>query len=276
MKRLYGVVAFMLGIATSAAFGQVPVQVIEEIRFNSNNTEDGLQRITFGFGAQYTDSVDFDMGEYILPPFFPPDGFFVFLSVPDNRGAEDFAVKDIRGIPDSVKSGAVNNFALSYSMLLKRGIGQNITISFPRTLVSGIDSVNVLSPQAGSNFSHTFTREGGQVTINPFITRLIMTVYYNYDRAASAPVENRERSGLALAPNQVRPGQMMSLVGEVPAGARLVVSDLYGTSVWQMNLGEARQGMQLAVPALPTGMYVARLLGADGSMVHQERFTVAR
>ncbi len=277
MKRWYGVAALMLAMAAPAARAQMTVQSIEEIRFSSDNSADGVQRLGFGFGSEYSDSMDFDMGEQIIPPFFPPDGFFVFLTVPDNMGSEDFAVKDIRGVPDSVQSGVANNFSLVYNMRVKRGTGQQVTISFPVQLRAGIDSINVTTPQAGANFSHTFMREGGQVTINPLITRIRMTVYYNYNRVASAPLADRgESREIALYPNQLRPGGTLNLAGELPAGARLVIADISGSVVAEENFSEARQGAQVTVPSLPAGMYVVRLLGAGGEMLRHGRFTVAR
>jgi len=275
MKRLYGVAALLLALLVTQVRAQVTV--IEEMRFNSNNSEDGVQKITFGFGEEYTDGADLDMGEQIYPPFFPPDGFFVFLTIPDDHGSEDFAVADIRGVPDSVKAGTTQDFALVYNMRLKRGIGQQVTISFPFKLRWGIDSINIVSPQAGANLNHTFTREGGQVTIHDLITSLRMTVYFNYDRAATVSDDRRGvASELTAIPNPVRAGEPMLLAGPVPSGGHVSVSDVYGATVWEQTFTEAMAFPRLSVPVLPAGVYMMRLTGAAGDVLGQGRFVVAR
>lgn len=275
MRRLYMMVALAVACMATQAHGQV--QVIEEMRLSSNSTEDQTRKLTFGFSPQYSDSADIAMGEQIYPPFFPPDGFFAYFALPDRFGSEDFLVTDIRGVPDSVKSGVENEFSMVHTIRLKRGIGQRITVSFPFRLRGGIDSINIMSPQGGSNLNHTFTREGGQVTINDLITTLRMTVYFNYDRAASVPLDNRgESRELAIIPNLLRPGQGLDITGDMPAGTRLNATDIYGATVWEENLREAGAEQRFTVPGLPAGVYVMRLIGSEGEMLRHGRFVVVR
>lgn len=276
MRRLYMVMALALACTATQAHGQV--QVVEEVRFSSNSQEDETRRLTFGFSPEYSDSADLSKGEQIYPPFFPPDGFYAYLALPDRFGSEDFLLSDIRGVPDSVESGAENEFSMKYTIRLKRGIGQQVTVSFPFKLRGGIDSINVSSPQGGGTIlNHTIMREGGQVTIHDLITTVVLTVYFNYDRAASVPPEYRgESRELALSPNLVRPGQGLEITGRMPAGARLSAVDMYGSTVWEENLPEAGTERRLTVPGIPAGVYVMRLVGGDGQILRHGRFVVVR
>lgn len=276
MRRLYMVMALALACMAAQAHGQV--QVIEEVRFSSNSTEDETRKLIFGFSPEYSDSADLAKGEQIYPPFFPPDGFFAYLALPDRLGSEDFLLSDIRGVPDSVKSGVKNEFSLRYTIRLKRGIGQQITVSFPFRLRGGIDSINVSSPQGGGSvLNHTIMRQGGQVTIHDLITTVVLTVYFNYDRAASAPLDYRgESREVAIVPNLVHPGQVLEIMGELPAGAGLSATDIYGSTVWEENLREAGTGRRFTVPALPAGVYMMRLMGSEGEILRHGRFVVVR
>jgi hypothetical protein len=142
--------------------------------------------------------------------------------------------------------------------------------------VRGIDSVRFESIQAGANFSHTFTEEGGQVKIpNNFITSLRMIVFYNYERVLSVPsVVAGEQDRLRLYPNPVRSGRSVKLDGTLPSGGRLVVSDLYGSIVHTQELREAGTGADLALPSLPAGAYTLQVLGDDGDAMRQGRLVV--
>ena len=276
MKLLYGLAA--LAMMTSGALAQNPVHVLENVQLSSNSVEDEVRTLTFGFGAEYTDTADFAQGEQILPPFFPPEGFFAFFGIRDGRGSEDFGPKDVRGIPDSVTQRGLDYFSLEYIIRLSRGFGQEITITFPFRLVRGIDSVRFESIQAGANFSHTFTEEAGagQVKIpNNLITSLRMIVFYNYERVLSVPaVADARDEGLRLYPNPVRSGRSVRLEGALSAGGHLVVSDLYGSIVHTGELREGGAGMNLSLPALPSGAYTVQVRGEGGEVVRQGRLVV--
>jgi hypothetical protein len=176
-----------------------------------------------------------------------------------------------------VAAGALEHFSQQWNIYLKRGSGQDITISFQFPLMRGIDSVNFQSIQAGANFNHTFT-DRGQVKIpNSLITSLRMTVYYNYERALSVPVASRNRgpAALSLYPNPARTAHSVTLAGELPAGSRVELVDIYGSVVENLPLEEARENASIALPNLPAGTYMVRVLDRASSVIQQGGLVVA-
>lgn len=275
MKCFYGVAALMMA-ASAGAMAQGNVQVIENVVFSSNSVEDPVRVLTFGFGSEYGDTVDFNKGEQILPPFFPPEGLFAFFGIKDKTGSEDFGTKDVRAIPDSVKNGTVDSFSQQWLIRLKRGVGQDVSISFTNKPSYGIDSINFQSTQAGANFSYTFTDRGQVLIPNSLITSLKMTVYYNYPRVLSVPYVAREEGPAALRffPNPARAGRSLTLAGTTPAGGTVEVIDIYGSIVERQAMAEARQNAQITLPKLPAGAYMLRVLDGSDGVVSQGRLVV--
>lgn len=275
MKCFYVLVGLMM-IAAGSAMAQGQVQVIENVLFSSNSVEDPVRSLTFGFGAEYTDSVDFANGEQILPPFFPPEGLFAYFAIKDKRGGEDFGTKDVRGIPDSVKGGTIDHFSQEWLIRLKRGVGQELSIAFQFPLLRGLDSVNFQAVQAGANFNHTFTTRGTVKIPNNLITSLKMTAYYNYDRALSVPLAPREEgpAGVQLYPNPVRSGRSVTLAATIPSGSHVEVSNVYGSVVESRSLGDGDENPQITLPALPAGAYMVRVLDRGERVIGQGRLMI--
>jgi hypothetical protein len=256
---------------------QGTVQAVDNVIFSSNSVEDPTRQLTYGFGSDYSDTVDFNKGEQILPPFFPPEGFFAFFGIKDKTGSEDFGTKDVRGVPDSVRNGTADNFSLQWTIRLKRGTGQDISISLQFPLLHGVDSVNFQSTQAGANFNYTFTDRGQVLIPNSLITALKMTAYYNYPRVLSVPNTPREQGPAALRfyPNPARSGRDVMLAGTTPAGSRVEVIDVYGSVVERQGLGEARSNAAITLPRLPAGAYMLRVVGASNDVISQGRMVVS-
>jgi len=273
MKRFYVLAGLMMMVAGNA---MAQVQVVENVLFSSNSVEDPVRSLAFGYGSDYTDSVDFSKGEQILPPFFPPEGLFAYFAIKDKRGGEDFGTKDVRAIPDSVKGGTIDHFTLEWLIRLKRGVGQELSISFQFPLLRGIDSVNFQSVQAGANFNHTFTERGTVKIPNNLITALKMTAYYNHERVLSVPLAARETgpAGVQLYPNPARSGRSVTLAANVPSGSYIEVSDVYGSIVESRSLLDGDENPQITLPALPAGAYMVRVLDRGEKVIGQGRLMI--
>ncbi|MBS1910765.1 MAG: hypothetical protein JST22_02145 [Bacteroidetes bacterium] len=276
IRQALSTVAVMV-LAIAPAIAQPKVQVIDGIQFKTDVEADGTQSLTFGFGSDYTDSTDFDKGEQILPPFFPPDGFYTYFGIKDATGGEDFGTKDIRGVPDSVKSDTVNYFSQQYIIHIQRYAGQNVSIVYPFPPLRGIDSLVFESTQAGADFHTTFTDRGSVLIPNPNIRTLRMTVYYNYNRAAAVPVTRADAPAqLAIAPNPLRSGSELHLAGAFPAGSRVMVHDQFGSLVSQSDLAEGSDGVRVSMAGLPSGAYNVRVLGQGNEVIGQGRVLLVR
>ncbi len=272
MKALVISIAAMV-VAGSLAYAQGKVEVTDNIVFTTNDATDGSQSLAYGFGTDYTDSTDFAKGEQIIPPFFPPDGFYVFFAKSDGHGSEDFYVRDIRGVPDSVKNNGVQHFSQMYLIRIQRYRGQNVTISLPFPLLRGIDSLVFESTQAGANFRAVFTERGSVLIPNEFIRTLRFTAYYNYERAAAVPGTPTPGVGtLAAVPNPVRAGSMLRLQGAMPANARIAISDLHGSIVRSMVVAEPQTQASVELAGLAAGLYMARIVDPSGAVIGQTQF----
>lgn len=238
------------------------VQVMDNVIFKSNDPSDGVQTLAFGFGTEYTDSTDFDKGEQIIPPFFPPDGFYVFFAIKDRFGSEDFAVRDIRGVPDSVKSGVAKMFSKTHLLRIQRFRGQNVSINFDFPFLRGMDSVVFESTQAGANFAHTFTGRESVVIPSEFIRTLRMTAYYNFERAADVVTYSAAARRFNVSPNPARSGGSVTLRGTINAGSRVLVCDMRGALVQKVNIDETVEELQIDTHGLPAGTYLMRVVEA--------------
>ncbi len=102
MKQVLLYVPAVLLLAFVAARAQGTVEVRDDVVFSTNDATEKQQKLSFGFGTEYTDSTDFNKGEMILPPFFPTDGFLVCFGVKEQFGSEDLGTIEMRGVPDWV------------------------------------------------------------------------------------------------------------------------------------------------------------------------------
>lgn len=261
------------------ALAQTPVRSIDSLRVRTDSPDDPTlpRQLVFGYGTDYTDSVDDQngKGEFFLP-FGPPSGFYATLEGKGYQGETGIGYKDVRGLPDSVGTGKADTFSLVYTIKLQQGVGTPI-ISAPTPLAQGIDSIHLFSTQPGSNFTHTFTRQGGEVKL-PFkqITTVRMVVYYSYQRTLSVPMVAEGPARFGVAPNPARSGEPIRLRGEIPAGSRLVVSDMRGATAYSGRVEESTSGTELALPELAPGAYMIRVIGRSGGIVGEGRFVSVR
>jgi hypothetical protein len=272
-----------LVLTSATAMGQGTVLVIDSVSVRTDDARDnsgGLPYLKFGFGTDYTDGPDTadGKGEFPFPFIGGPGGFAAAMAVVDFQGDPGYDYKDIRGVPDSVtKVNGANYFSLTYTIRIQPGIG-NPVVTTSGALSRGIDSIVVQSTQPGANFRHLFLPDGGTVNVGRReITDLELIVYYNYNRAAAAPVAVREIDlpTLALYPNPVGSNGLLQSSYTVPAGARLVMSDLLGETVITSDISE--QGtLRVAVPNLHSGLYLVRLLSADGSLLRRGSVVIDR
>jgi hypothetical protein len=278
MNYFYMLMGAVLLIA-APAWGQTPVRSIDSIRVRTDSPEDPTlpRQLVFGYGTDYTDSVDDQngKGEFFLP-FGPPSGFYATLEGKGYQGETGIGYKDVRGLPDSVGTGKADTFSLVYTIKLQQGVGTPI-IAARTPLAGGIDSIHLYSTQPGSNFDHTFTREGGEVKL-PFkqITTVRMVVYFSYERTLSVPMVADAPLLFGVAPNPARAGEPIRLRGEIPAGSRVVVSDMRGAVTHSMRVDEATSGAELALPGLVPGAYMIRVIGRSGVVVGEGWFVSVR
>lgn len=274
MKQVLLYVPAVLLLAFVAARAQGTVEVRDDVVFSTNDVTEKQQKLSFGFGTDFTDTTDFDKGEMILPPFFPPDGFFVYFGVKDKFGSEDFATIDIRGVPDSVKAGR-QFFSQNYLIRIQRYRGQDVSITFPFPMRRGVDSAVFESTQPGANFRGVFTDRGTIKIPNSLITTLKMTVFYNYDRAAAVPLADAAgASGMRLMPNPARTGMTVVSGEGIPADARLIVTNVRGQIVHDKAARRAGPGGAIDLHGFAPGLYFVRVLGADGAVLAADRLIV--
>lgn len=274
MKQVLLYVPAVLLLAFVAARAQGTVEVRDDVVFSTNDVTEKQQKLSFGFGTDYTDTTDFNKGEMILPPFFPPDGFFVYFGVKDKFGSEDFATIDIRGVPDSVKAGR-QFFSQNYLLRIQRHRGQDVSITFPFPMRRGVDSVVFESTQPGANFRGVFTDRGTIKIPNSLITTLKMTAFYNYDRAAAVPLAHAAgTSGMRLVPNPARIGMMVTAGEGIPANAHLMVTDVRGQIVRDEVARHVGAGVAVDLRGFAPGLYFVRVLGNDGAVLATDRLLV--
>ncbi len=276
MKQFY-ILAGIAALAAAPMAAQTTVRSIDSIKVRTDNPQDQPlpRQLSFGYATDYTDSVDDQdgKGEFFIPFAGPPSDFYAIL---EGRGYQNelaYGYRDVRGFPDSVGTvGASDTFSLVYTIKLQQGLGTPI-ISTSRPLAPGMDSIHLFSTQPGANFSHTFTHEGGEVKLNrKEIATVRMVVYYSYERTLSVPVVADGPKRFGVSPNPLRSGGRIDLRGEIPSGSRVMVSDMRGMLAHEERVDEGGQGLQLALPALPPGAYMIRVVGRGGDVVGEGRF----
>jgi hypothetical protein len=281
MKRLL-LVAIGLIALTGAVRAQSSIGLIDSVFFHTEqpyNVDRPIYR-TFGFGFEYTDSIDYRLGSDRREreiPAMPPSTFFVLFDAQDQTAWID---RDIRGIPDSIASGSTT-FSLRYHFDLQRAQGEDVTIVVPRTLRRGIDSINfrdIIGGTGGVIFNETITSGPDSVTIpNSALTQIAMIVYYDMNDLTSGisePIAERGVPSLRLAPNPTT-GELR-IVASLHAGARLVVSDLRGGVVRNERIAESTSDHRLSFDGVADGLYFVRLVASDGAIIGENRVLVAR
>lgn len=260
-------VKLILCTAMLVLAGSVPAlaqrDVIESVVVRSDNTNDPVRSIEFGYSPSYTDGMDcFSHNECEIPAV-PPSFWAMFIDQHEGFGLN----KDIRGVPDSVASGAATKFTLQFELDITRDNSPSVYIAFPDAMTPGIDSVVFIDKIThGTAFHHAFTEGNTQVLI-PFgdaIRAVLMTVYYDRRTArAPMPVLAERRSEPLLSPNPASRGSALALRTPMPEATHFEIFNLLGENV----------GSALQAPQTP-GLYLVRLLGRHDELLATEKLVV--
>jgi hypothetical protein len=281
MKRLL-LVALGIIALSSAASAQQTLGLIDSVLIHTEQpyTVDRPFWRVFGFGFEYTDSIDYRLGSDRREreiPAMPPSTFFVLFDAQDQTAWID---RDVRGVPDSLATGSTR-FALRYVMDIQRAQGEDVTIVVPRALRRGIDSINfrdLIGGTGGVIFNETITSGPDSVTIpNTALTKIGMIVYYDVDDLTSGIreiVAERETPRLRLAPNPAR--DRVTIDAALATGTRVVVTDMRGVTLLDERIAESTGHHQLALEELSDGLYFIRAIAPDGATVADNRLIVGR
>lgn len=280
MKRLLLVALGALGLAATA-HAQANLSFVDSILVHSDapaTVDRPLYRV-FGFSAGYTDTIDFQLpvNREREVPAFPPASFYALF---DAQNTPAWIDRDIRGVPDSVASLAASRFSLRYVFDVQRATGQVVTFVMPRALPTGIDSINfrdVIGGTGGLVFNETITAGPDSVAIpNNALTKVAMIVYYNASVIPTGVDDETLPSiaGLRMAPNPAT--DQLAVTATLPAGARLLVSDIRGVLAIDDRVETATDRAMIAVDELEPGVYVVRAVAPDGSLLASDRFVIAR
>jgi hypothetical protein len=274
MKRFVLLGLLMIAL-TQLAMSQVGPRVVDTLYAYTESDEDPKVRLRFGIDPGYTDSLDNEGPEFEIPAI--PPAFYGWFNYPAQPSNVLYLLNaDIRGIPDSVADGTSRRFSLDYYLRLSRGaaVGHTLTVGFIRHLTTYIDSVNITDVITGQVVNHTFQEQGGLFDItNDGIDALHMRVYFNLD-IAGVLADAAERSidrNLPIVPNPARSGEPVFVTEKLPAGARIVVTDMLGNSTELARTSEEQSNLHLDLPDLGSGMYMVRVVGATGEILRSGR-----
>ena len=274
--------ALLLTITCGIAQAQNNLRFVDSVRFSSAITTEPSYFLSYGLSPWNTDEIDELIPseedherERILPP---PNSFFVLFE----QGVQGpLHNKDLRAIPDSVRSMQSNAFLLTYHIFIQRVASEEVTISIPQGLRAGVDSIqfrDALSDSIPRIFSYTFKEGSGPVVIpNSFLNHIRMVVHYDASRIPRVTLnvrENRSLETLRLYPNPARSGQSIMLRSELPAGATLSVSDLMGSHIGERRIAEQGAAARLDLNGVPAGTYFVTVHGRNGELVARERIVV--
>lgn len=253
---------------------------IDTLYFRTENSADAPAKLRFGFSPDYTDTIDFKGPEFEIPGA-PPSFYGAFIyQPPDNGNNRPYINADIRGVPDSVLNGGVRRFEIHYVAEAFRNSaeGRLLVAEFARPLAPFIDSVRIVDAiTQGLVVDHTFTHPGGAYTIdNDAITRLTVIAYFNLDVAGVIADDNTgsDHAELQLGPNPLRAGERLRIGQTIPAGARVIVSDVRGAIVETANVVEETKGLAIDLPGVASGIYMVRVLTANGTSLNTGRVVV--
>lgn len=282
MKKLLLTAIGVLALATGASAQDRP-RLLDSIMIHSDashSVDRPLYRI-FGFGGEYTDTIDSRLPSTTREkelPGAPPASLFVMFDA-QHVSEPAWIDRDVRGIPDSVSAGRARKFSLRYVLEIQRGTGQVITIVMPHALPAGIDSINfrdLIGGTGGILFNETITAGPDSVTItNEGLTRIAMIVYYDgslVPTGVAEPLALRPTAELRLVPNPAT--DRVTLDAALPAGSRVLVSDLRGTTLIDERTDGASARRSLAVDGLAAGLYMVRAIGPDGAVIAHSRLIV--
>lgn len=271
MKYLLILIAIAtVSIVSECAAQVTPVEIVAAMLFYTENSLETPVELRFGFGSKYTDSADYGLGEFLVPGP-PPQSFYVVHTDQDigQNCMKDRSNWDIRGVPDSVASGSVRQFSLTYEYEMWRYIGQLISCHLSWGIQRGIDSVCVTDFYLSHIFSHTFINNNqvaDTASIPNGLGLIKMTAYYNIDHLRSAVRDAMNYSGteIRVVPNVVRVGERSRILGAIQPNMRAMLVDVSGKVVADFRR-VASEG--ITMPAVATGMYELVLMTPDGRLV---------
>ncbi len=285
MKRLILSTALLMVIMASVSSAQLALRVMDTLYARTEVNTDPPLRLRFGLDTAYTDGIDYKGPEFEIPAI-PPSFYGAFRyqrQTPPEQGGDSsmYLNADFRGVPDSVGNGTVRRFTMNYVFeVFRNGAdGRFLYLEFIRNLSRYIDSVNITDVVTnGLLLNHTFTKDGGQVLVNnDGLVLFRMVVYINLDLAA-VPTELADRgsrAGLRLWPNPLRVGQRLTISEAIPAGARVMLTDVRGNATEVFRAAEEREGLGLDLPALAPGLYMIRVIDPTGGVLRDGRVILA-
>lgn len=282
--RLQLLTALALLTLGSAATAQQTKRLLDSIMIHSDaayNVDRPIFRV-FGFGGEYTDTVDYRLPsatrERMIPG--PPPASLYAMFDAQHVAEPTWIDRDVRGVPDSVAAGTATNFSLRYILEIQRGTGSDITLVMPRALPRGIDSINfrdIIGGTGGFIFNETITAGPDSVLIpNEGLHTIAMIVYYDANNVSTSvplPIAGRA-ADLRLVPNPAL--DHVAIDTELPAGSRIVLSDVRGRAVMARSVLEASSREAIAVDGLVDGLYFVRAVAPDGAILAESRLVVRR
>lgn len=282
MKKLLLIALGVIATVAGASAQDRP-RLLDSIMIHSDapySVDRPLYRV-FGFGGEYTDTIDWRLPNGVREreiPGAPPASLYVMYDA-QHVTEPAWIDRDVRGIPDSVASGSARKFSLRYYLEIQRGVGQVITLVMPHALPAGIDSINfrdIIGGTGGILFNETITAGPDSVKItNEGLTRIAMIVYYDgslVPTGVAEPLAARPAAGLRLVPNPAI--DRVTIDATLPAGSRVVVSDLRGATVIDDRADGPSTHRSLAVDGLAAGLYMVRAVGPEGAVIAHSRLIV--
>lgn len=278
MKRLLLIAIGIIAIVATAT-AQPSLQLIDSLLLHTDAPHNVDRPFTraFGFSSGYTDSIDYRLSSNRERevPTFPPSTFSAYFVAQNTPALID---RDIRGVPDSVRAGTPR-FSLRFILEIQRAQGQVVTLVMPRALPRGIDSINIrdiIGGTGGFVFSETITEGPDSVTIpNNGLTQIAIIAYYDeYDLTGSINEPVAATPSLRLLPNPAV--DRVAIDAALPAGARVVVTDMRGTVVRDERISERTEGLALTLADVGSGIYFVRAFAENGLVIASNRLVIGR